>query len=498
VGIRQAPYTEFYAPLEQIEGTGEAKPTIDIHAFGALMYRLVTGKNGSKAETRAMAIAYGKADPLVSVKLCNKGSYSDDFLTLIDCCLHFNSDARPQSMDNIVFQLRQLQNKSSKRYKLTEVIRPLLDSILDPKGLSMEKFKELRIIARTNAITESELYCFVENHLNALGLKLYDQLVKPYNTLDVNSELTVPLSIVLKGGELTFSRNRYLACSSCTPYTRDSCAHCQASGYVEENSVIKINIPKGLPEYYKMKLSGQGNIDNEFSAAGDLYLTIHYKNDTIYRYENLDIYLDAPTSVFYGGEVQLQLPNRLVKTIIPKGMTLGKSLRIRGEGIPDFQNQQAGDFYLVHAGDQVEQSGIFVIDDESVIAKNDNFKTFDNEPDEDSHDSVDNSDVTRTKGQEDGLTVMQKLIKMVIHFLYLIMQCITQYLAIPVAMDTFEQTQWAYQDFGILHYRFWLQLILFFVLAFSIAATPFLLYYFFKLKSKFLVIASRLILVPFI
>ncbi|WP_333609409.1 serine/threonine-protein kinase [Arsukibacterium sp.] len=105
VSQSQAPFTEFYAPLEQIEGGGEAKATVDIHAFGGLMYRLVTGQVGPKAEKRAMALVYGNADPLVAAAILAKGHYSAPFLATIDQCLAFKADERPQSMQHVLQQL---------------------------------------------------------------------------------------------------------------------------------------------------------------------------------------------------------------------------------------------------------------------------------------------------------------------------------------------------------------------------------------------------------
>ncbi|CAI8154027.1 MAG: Serine/threonine-protein kinase C [Pseudidiomarina mangrovi] len=108
----QAPFTEFYAPLEQIEGGGEAKPTIDIHAFGALVYRLVSGAVGPKAEARAMALLYGSKDPLSPVAEVTKTKLTDAFCQLIDSCLAFRAGDRPQSMHEIVTALEQIAGKS--------------------------------------------------------------------------------------------------------------------------------------------------------------------------------------------------------------------------------------------------------------------------------------------------------------------------------------------------------------------------------------------------
>ena len=108
----QAPFTEFYAPLEQIEGGGEAKPTVDIHAFGALMFRVVTGQIGPKAEARAMALVYGKPDPLQPAAVLAQGQYSQPFLATIDQCLAFKADERPQTMAEVKRLLIQLAFES--------------------------------------------------------------------------------------------------------------------------------------------------------------------------------------------------------------------------------------------------------------------------------------------------------------------------------------------------------------------------------------------------
>lgn len=97
----QAPYTDFYAPLDQIEGSGAASPTIDVHAFGALMYRIVTQQHGPRAQVRASALISGKPDPLVPASEIARGEYSERLLKLIDQCLAFKNTERPQSMAEV-------------------------------------------------------------------------------------------------------------------------------------------------------------------------------------------------------------------------------------------------------------------------------------------------------------------------------------------------------------------------------------------------------------
>ena len=117
----QAPFTEFYAPLEQIEGGGEAKPTLDVYAFGGLMYRLVTGQIGPKAEARAMALVYGKADPLPNAASLALSHYSEGLYQIIARCLEFKPDDRWQTMSQVKQQLQQLNKPRSAAAELLAV-----------------------------------------------------------------------------------------------------------------------------------------------------------------------------------------------------------------------------------------------------------------------------------------------------------------------------------------------------------------------------------------
>lgn len=108
-----APFTEFYAPLEQTDEGMESRATLDVHAFGGLMYRLVTGQLGPKAETRAMAIAYGKPDPLIPVSQAARADYSRELFDLIGSCLAFRADDRVQTMEEVRSRLVELNRRTT-------------------------------------------------------------------------------------------------------------------------------------------------------------------------------------------------------------------------------------------------------------------------------------------------------------------------------------------------------------------------------------------------
>lgn len=127
----QAPYTEFYAPAEQIEGGGEAKPTVDVHAFGGLMYRLVMGCVGPSATSRMYSMATGKPDPYQSVVPQLAGQYSPELLQLIDHCLAFSAGQRPQSMAEVLTVLQQCERRLAPSSNQTVATTTLASAVTD-------------------------------------------------------------------------------------------------------------------------------------------------------------------------------------------------------------------------------------------------------------------------------------------------------------------------------------------------------------------------------
>ena len=159
----QAPFTEFYAPLEQIEGGGEAKPTVDIHAFGGLMYRLATGQMGPKAEARAMALVYGKPDPLQPAAVLAQGQYSQPFLTAIDQCLTFKANERPQSMQQVkqlLVQPEPRQHANADKYQSNATSSEATFSALDDL---------IALAGADSVITDTEMTMLL-NKASSLGI----------------------------------------------------------------------------------------------------------------------------------------------------------------------------------------------------------------------------------------------------------------------------------------------------------------------------------------
>jgi curved DNA-binding protein len=108
-----------------------------------------------------------------------------------------------------------------------------------------------------------------------------------------------------------------------------------------------VQIPKGVREGQQIRLAGQGSPGTGGSAAGDLFLEVHFKPDPHYRVDDRDVYLTLPVTPWeaaLGASIEAPTPSGKVQVKIPANSKNGRKLRLKGRGIP---GEPVGDLYLL-------------------------------------------------------------------------------------------------------------------------------------------------------
>lgn len=115
---------------------------------------------------------------------------------------------------------------------------------------------------------------------------------------------------------------------------------------IQEHS-LNVQIPRGVKEGQHIRLAGQGGPGSGGSAAGDLFLEVHFKPDPHYRVDDRDVYLSLPVTPWeaaLGASIEAPTPSGKVQVKIPANSQSGRKLRLKGRGIP---GEPAGDLYLL-------------------------------------------------------------------------------------------------------------------------------------------------------
>ena len=127
------------------------------------------------------------------------------------------------------------------------------------------------------------------------------------------------------------------------------CKSCHGSGVERETVERKVNIPAGIDDGQKLKLSGFGDASTSGGPNGDLYVLIKIKRHDIFERDEEDLYCEVPISysmAVLGGEIEIPTLNGKKTIKIPEGIESGKSLRVRGEGIKSLRGGYKGDIIV--------------------------------------------------------------------------------------------------------------------------------------------------------
>lgn len=113
---------------------------------------------------------------------------------------------------------------------------------------------------------------------------------------------------------------------------------------------LRITIKPGVDDGQLLRVKGKGGQGSNEKYRGDLYVRIKIlphtvfsrKGDDLYAKQNIDLY----TAVL-GGEVMVNTISGTIKVTIPAGTPNGKTIRIKGKGMPvNEANDKFGDLYL--------------------------------------------------------------------------------------------------------------------------------------------------------
>ena len=129
----------------------------------------------------------------------------------------------------------------------------------------------------------------------------------------------------------------------------EECDNCDGEGRVKIQEKVKVNIPAGVEDGLKLRVSGKGEAGRRASNSGDLYVVLNVAMDDIFIREENDILLKLPLSfsqAALGDEVNIPTLEEDITLKIPPGTQAGTKLRLKGKGVPLLDEYGRGDLFI--------------------------------------------------------------------------------------------------------------------------------------------------------
>ncbi|NBX02950.1 MAG: molecular chaperone DnaJ [Alphaproteobacteria bacterium] len=139
-------------------------------------------------------------------------------------------------------------------------------------------------------------------------------------------------------------------CGGTGKMIKDPCKPCAGSGRTRKEKTLAVNIPAGVEEGTRIRLSGEGEVGMRGGAAGDLYIFIGISEHKIFKRDGANIHCAVPipmTTASLGGSIEVPtVDGGRVKVTIPEGTQNGHQFRLRGKGMTILRSSSRGDMYL--------------------------------------------------------------------------------------------------------------------------------------------------------
>jgi len=146
---------------------------------------------------------------------------------------------------------------------------------------------------------------------------------------------------------------RHDVCPSCAgdgEVILDRCATCVGHGRVKERRQISVNIPAGIADGQRIRLTGRGHAGHHGARPGDLYVEVRVAPDKRFIRDGLDIVSTVAvpvTDAMTGTTVTVPTVEGDQEIELHAGTQPGQEVRLHGKGFPAIGRRGRGDQRVV-------------------------------------------------------------------------------------------------------------------------------------------------------
>jgi molecular chaperone DnaJ len=140
-------------------------------------------------------------------------------------------------------------------------------------------------------------------------------------------------------------------CSTCSgtgEMIENPCKPCRGSGRTKTKRKIKVNIPAGVDNGTRLRVTGEGEGGYRGGPNGDLFVELRVADHEIFEREGDHLFaeLDVPYLQFIlGGTLTVQALDNDVEVEVPRGAKIGDRIKVGSRGLPSLRGSRRGDLY---------------------------------------------------------------------------------------------------------------------------------------------------------
>jgi molecular chaperone DnaJ len=131
---------------------------------------------------------------------------------------------------------------------------------------------------------------------------------------------------------------------------KQPCRECRGGGRKATRRELEVDVPAGIADSQRIRLSGRGHAGEAGAPAGNLYVLVRVREDERFVREGDDLIaaLDvaAPLAAL-GATLQTPTLEGMAQVEVPAGTQPGEVLTLRGEGMPGLRRGRRGDLRVV-------------------------------------------------------------------------------------------------------------------------------------------------------
>jgi molecular chaperone DnaJ len=131
---------------------------------------------------------------------------------------------------------------------------------------------------------------------------------------------------------------------------KDPCHECGGRGRKVQRVKVSVDVPAGIDDGQRIRITGRGHAGDHGGPAGDLYVQVRVREDPrfVRSQDDLVTVVDvaAPLAAL-GTTVQVPTIEGETELEIPAGIQPNETLTIRGQGMPALRGRRHGDLRVV-------------------------------------------------------------------------------------------------------------------------------------------------------